>query len=45
MGLEVDMKFAGYEEVGGVDPKKLLEDNMWWSIWSNVWLSNYSFCI
>lgn len=24
MGLEVDMKLAGYEDVIGIDPKKLL---------------------
>lgn len=28
MGLEVDMKLAGYEDVMGVDPRKLLEENL-----------------
>lgn len=28
MGLEVDMKLAGYEEIIGIDPKKLLEENI-----------------
>ncbi len=27
MGLDVDMKFSHYEEIMGIDPKKLLEDN------------------
>lgn len=27
MGLEVEMKFSNYEEVTGVDPNKLLENN------------------
>lgn len=27
MGLEVEMKFSDYEEVTGVDPNKLLENN------------------
>ncbi len=27
MGLNVEMKFACYEEIVGVDPRKLLEDN------------------
>lgn len=27
MGLSVDMKFASYEEIVGIDPKKLLESN------------------
>jgi hypothetical protein len=28
MGFEVEMKLAGYEEVIGIDPKKLLDENM-----------------
>jgi hypothetical protein len=27
MGLEVSMKFSKYEEIVGIDPKKLLDDN------------------
>jgi hypothetical protein len=27
MGLEVTMKFSRYEEISGIDPKKLLEEN------------------
>jgi hypothetical protein len=29
MGLEVSMKFSNYEEIVGIDPKKLLDDNFW----------------
>ena len=29
MGFDVDMKFSGYEEIVGVDPRKLLEENLW----------------
>lgn len=36
MGLEVEMKFYDYEEVSGVDPNKLVENN-WvvkpWKVW------------
>ena len=28
MGFDVEMKFSGYEEVIGTDPKKLLEENL-----------------
>lgn len=28
MGFDVDMKFSGYEEIVGVDPRKLLEENL-----------------
>jgi len=27
MGLDVQMKFASFEEIIGIDPKKLLEEN------------------
>jgi hypothetical protein len=28
MGFDVDMKFSSYEDVVGIDPKKLLEENL-----------------
>jgi hypothetical protein len=27
MGLNVEMKFSRYEEIMGIDPKKLLDEN------------------
>jgi hypothetical protein len=27
MGLDVDMKFSRYEEINGIDPLKLIEEN------------------
>ena len=36
MGFEVDMKLMGYEEVIGVDPRKLLEDNLWWCVFQSI---------
>lgn len=28
MGLEIELKLQGYEEVSGINPEKLLEDNV-----------------
>lgn len=30
MGVEIDIKFADYEEVVGINPEKLVQDNYWY---------------